>query len=115
MNEQYKARTLPKKTKIIFIILIILAIFTYFMQLNSKKIEAKRILVALGYNNIVNLNVYNKTKVEDKITKIQGYKYFVKFKDIDKNNYCKGYILKDFKKAVFQDIDCKKGQDGFKK
>jgi hypothetical protein len=105
--DKIKVRKLPKKTKIIFFILIIISILVYFSQKNGKEIKAFKILNKIGYSNIVNLKVYSKTQVEDKITRIQGYKYFVIFKNQDNNKTCRGFIYRNFKNKTAQDLSCK--------
>jgi len=101
-----ETRPIPLKSYIIMGILVILGIAVYFITQNGKLIKATRILKTLGYNNISNVKVYGKAKVEDKITRIQGFKYFVTFTD-NKNRECRGFILKTFNNKTAQDIDCK--------
>ena len=108
MSEQYEVRKLPIKTKIIFIILSIIAIVMYFMQENTKVIKANKILQTLGYTNISNLKVYSKNQVEDKITKVQGNKYFIKFVNNNTKEECRGFILKNFKRETAQDLTCER-------
>jgi hypothetical protein len=110
MSETYEVRKLPSKTKIIFIILSIFAITVYVLQENTKEYEAQNILYSMGYNNISSLEVYGKKKVEDKLTKIQGTKYFVKFHNINTKQDCKGFILLDYKQKFAQDLSCEKGK-----
>jgi len=110
MNNNYEVRKLPKQTKIIFAVLSILALGIYFLVENTKSRDAKIILLNLGYHNISNFKVYSKTKVEDKVTKVQGDKYFVTFTNNITKQDCRGFILKDYKKNIDQDISCKKAK-----
>jgi len=105
MSESIATRKLPTKTKIIFVLLGIAAVIIFFLIENSNSMKANAILKNLNYNNITNLKVYSKTQVEDKDTRIQGFKYFVKYTN-EKNQHCKGFILKDFKRITKQDIIC---------
>ncbi len=106
MQNNVQTRKLPFKSKLIMIILLVIAILVYFLVQSNKVLKANDILNKLGYENISNLKIYSKTKVENKDTKIQGYKYFVKFNN-KQNKACKGFIFKDFKKEVKQDITCR--------
>ena len=106
MDEAIQVRQLPKNTKIIFVVLLVFSIGIYFLIKNTLKQDTKVILYNLGYKNISNLEVFSKNKVEDKETRIQGFKYFVKFNDLQNNKKCSGFILKDFKRKLAQDISC---------
>lgn len=106
MDEAIQVRQLPKNTKIIFIALFVISIGIYFLVQNTLKQDTEAILYKLGYKNISNLEVFSKNKVEDKETRIQGFKYFVKFNDLQNNKKCTGFILKDFKRKLAKDIDC---------
>ena len=105
MSQHLQTRKLPVKTKVILMSLGIIAIIIIFLIENSKSMNANAILKTLGYKNISNLKVYSKTQVEDKDTKIQGFKYFVKFIN-DENHQCRGFIVKDFKRITKKDIIC---------
>ena len=108
MNNNYEVRKLPKQTKIVFFVLSILALGFYLLAENSKSRDAQIILLNLGYHSISNCKVYRKTKVEDKVSKIQGDKYFVTFTNDETKEDCRGFILKDYKRNLDQDISCKK-------
>ena len=107
MDEAIQVRQLPKNTKLIFVVLFVFSIGIYFLVQNTLKQDTEAILYKLGYKNISKLEVFSKNKVEDKETRIQGFKYFVKFNDLQNNKKCAGFILKDFKRKLAQDIDCK--------
>jgi len=106
MDEAIQVRQLPKNTKIIFVVLLVFSIGIYFLIQNTLKRDTTDILYNLGYKNISKLEVFSKNKVEDKETRIQGFKYFVKFNDLQNNKKCSGFILKDFKRKLAQDISC---------
>jgi len=108
MSEQYEVRKLPTKTKVIFIILSIIALMIYLLQENTKVLQANSILHTIGYTNISNLKVYSKKQVEDKISKLQGNEYFIKFINNDTKEACKGFIFKNFKRETSQNISCEK-------
>jgi hypothetical protein len=107
MNENYEVRKLPLKTKIILIVLSVLAILVYLLQENTKELTAKSILYNLGYKDISQLEVYSKTEVEDTTTRVQGFKYFITFTNTNTQQKCRGFILKNFKRELSQDISCK--------
>ena len=100
-------RKIPKKTIFYIIILVVLGIATYFMTEYGKSQKVTKILNDLAYKNINNVKVYGITKVEDKVTRIQGFKYFVKFNDNSTHKQCKGFVYKDFKRKLNKDIICK--------
>lgn len=107
MDKHYEVRKLPLKTKIIFVFISILALAFFLIQENTKKNKAHKILINLGYHNISNLKVFKKTEVEDTISKIKGNKYFITFTNNQTKQECRGFILKDFKHNIDQDISCK--------
>ena len=100
-------RQIPKKTILYIVILVILGIAIYFMTQYGKSQKVSKILNDLDYKNISDVKVYGVTKVEDKVTRIQGFKYFVKFTDNTNNKLCKGFVYKDFKRKINKDITCK--------
>ena len=109
MSEQLEVRKIPKKTIIIFGVLFTLGAIVFAISENTRVNKANSILNAQGYKNISNLKVYTKQKVENMDTKIGGFKYFVKFKNNDTNENCRGFILRNFKHEMATDISCKKG------
>jgi hypothetical protein len=107
MENNIETRTIPKKSLIIIAILVLLGIATFYMTQNGKAQKVSKILHTVGYTNISDVKVYGVTKVENKDTKIQGFKYFVIFQDLSNKQECRGFILKDFKRNVIKDISCK--------
>ena len=110
MNENIQVRQIPKKTFIWFGVLTSLAIIVYLLTENTRVNKANAILNNQGYTNISNLKVYSKQKFEDPKTMIQGYQYFVKFKDNKTNQNCKGFALRNFKNIMDSDISCTEGK-----
>lgn len=106
MSEQIAVRKIGLKTYIYMGIIIILGALAFILAEAGKATKAREILDTLGYKSVENVRVYSETKAEDIDTRIQGYKYFVKFKDLSTNKECKGFIFKDFKRNVRQDITC---------
>ena len=106
MDNKIQTRAIPKKSFVIMIILILLGIATYFITQNGKAQKVTKILKEVGYTNVSNVKVYGVTKVENKDTKIQGFKYFVIFNDLETNQQCKGFVLKDFKRKTAKDLIC---------
>ena len=45
-------------------------------------------------------------KFNNEETNIQGYRYTVKYHNIDTNENCRGFMWADFKKNIIHDIDC---------
>ena len=106
MSEQIEVRKIGLKTYIYMGIIVVLGILGFILAEAGKSTKAKEILHNLGYKSVKNVQVYSKHKVEDIDTKIQGYKYFVKFINLDNNKECKGFVYEDFKHNVKQDINC---------
>ena len=107
MDNDIKIRKLPRKTIIILITISILAAFVYYLTQEEKKSKVTAILSQVGYKNVSNVKVYGATKVEDKDTKIQGFRYFVIFNNVETNQECRGFVVKDFKRKYKKDITCK--------
>ena len=107
MENTIQKREIPKKSFIIIVILVLLGVATFFITENGKSQKVAKILHSIGYKNIDDVTVYGVTKVENRDTKIQGFKYFVIFQDLDKNQECRGFVMKDFKRKVKEDISCK--------
>lgn len=108
-ENEIEVRKIGLKTYIYMGIIIVLGIIFYMLAENGKVVKASKILHDLGYTKIENVRVYSEKQVEDTSTKIQGYRYFVKFDDLLTNQQCKGFILKDFKGKIAKDLECTKG------
>jgi hypothetical protein len=106
MEEKVEVRKISTKMIVMMVITVILGIGVFFVVENGKSAKAAKVLNELGYTNIEDVRVYSITDVENMDTKIQGKKYFVKFKDLQTNKECKGFILKDFKHNVAKDLIC---------
>ena len=103
-----EVRKLPKKTIIIMIILGILGLVWFIAVAYGQSVKATKILNKLGYNNVSNVKVYaNHQFVRDDIN-VNGFKYTISFVNLDTNEQCKGFILKDFKQNVDKDLICQK-------
>jgi hypothetical protein len=101
-----KTRKIPLISFVIMGIIAILGVATYYITENGKSAKLERILNETGYNNITSVKVYGITKVENKDTRVQGFRYFVIFKN-HKAQECRGFIMKDFKDHIIKDISCK--------
>lgn len=106
MENNIEVRKIGRKTWIWIGVIILLGLATFIIVENGKASKAEKVLKELGYEQISDVRVYSITQVENIDTKVQGYKYFVKFKDLKENKECKGFILKDFKHNVDKDITC---------
>lgn len=103
-----EVRKLPKKTVIIMIILGILGFVWYFAVAYGQSIKATKILNKLGYNNVSSVTVYANHQFVREDTNVNGFKYSVSFINLDTNENCKGFIIKDFKQNVDKDLLCQK-------
>jgi hypothetical protein len=101
-------RKLPKKTIVYMVIIGILGVVWLFLVSYGQSNKATKILTTLGYKNVSNVKVYAYHEFLREDTNTKGYKYTVSFINKDKNEECKGFVLKDFKRNVDQDLNCKK-------
>ena len=97
---------LPKKTIVIIYIIIVLGILSFFLVLNTKEKEVKKILYTLGYKEVKNILVFNKSESINEDTNNMGYRYSIKFNNLITHKNCRGFIWKDFKKNIKEDIKC---------
>ncbi len=104
--EQEK-RPIPKKTIIMIGVIIIIGIIAYMMNEMGKSAKATSVLYKLGYQNIKNVHVAKIAKFRNEDTNIEGYKYSVKFKNLDNKQECRGFVWADFKNNIIQDLECK--------
>jgi len=101
-------RRLPKKTIFFMFTIIILGVLTYFLVANGQSTKVTEILNTLGYKNVTDVQVYaNHQFIRDDIN-VKGYKYTISFINLDTNEECKGFVLKDFKRNVDKDLLCTK-------
>ena len=106
MQNSLQTRAIPKKSLIIMAILVLAGIATFFLTEKGKSQKVTRILYKVGYTDVKDVKVYGITKVENKDTRVQGFKYFVIFTDNKTNQKCRGFVLQDFKKNTADDITC---------
>ncbi len=102
-----EVRKMPKKTVILLITLVILGILSFFAVVYGKTIKATKILNQLGYKNIKKVHIYSTQEFLNETTNIKGMQYKVSFIDLNKNQECRGFIVKDLKNNVDKDLDCK--------
>lgn len=105
-----EVRKLPQKTKIYIYVLIVLGLISFFLVDFGKASKASKILEQLGYKNISSVQVYGTQEFLREDINVKGLRYTVKFIDKDRNEECKGYILKDLKNNVEKDLLCEKIQ-----
>ncbi len=105
MNQE--TRKIPKKTIAIIATLIVLGIIAYMMNEMGKASKAAFVLHKIGYQNIKNVTVAKIIKFRNEDTNIEGYKYTVRFKNLDTKQECRGFIWADFKDNILQDLECK--------
>ena len=103
----YETRTIPKKTVIIISILIICGIAVYILTEMGKATKVTKALAKVGYKNIENVSVSAVHKFNNSDTNIEGYKYTIKFNDLNTNKSCRGFIWIDFKRNIHNDFECK--------
>ena len=105
-----EVRKLPKKTVIILITLSILGIIWYLLVALGQSNKVTQILHELGYKKVEDVKVYAHHQfIRDDIN-VKGYKYTISFTNLETNETCKGFVLKDFKRNVDKDLLCTKIQ-----
>jgi hypothetical protein len=107
MNKQIEIRKIPKKTFFYIGIVVIVGLVSIFLIKDGKARKATKILTELGYTKVSDVSVFAKTKFLNENTNINGYQYSLKFTDLITNKECRGFIVKDFKGKVAQDLNCK--------
>ena len=98
-------RKLPKYSIFLMILTVISAIGGFYLIQYGKDMKAKRVLEKLGYKNIIYVKTYKRENVEDYKTKTRGFKFAVKFRYDNKE--CRGFLFRDYKWNVKQDVECK--------
>ncbi|HFU76147.1 MAG TPA: hypothetical protein ENK66_07870 [Arcobacter sp.] len=107
-EQQIEVRKIGLKTYIYMGIIVLLGIVFFLLAQNGKAMKAKEILKTLGYTNVQNVQVYSIKDFENVDTKIQGKQYSIRFNNLNTSETCKGFIIKDFKHNVDQDLICTK-------
>ena len=105
-----EVRKLPKKTIVIITILAVLGVVWFILVSFGQATKVTKILYQLGYENVSNVKVYANHQFLREDINIKGYKYTISFTDLNNNEECKGFVLKDFKRNVEKDLICKKIQ-----
>ncbi|AXX93390.1 hypothetical protein CPU12_08525 [Malaciobacter molluscorum LMG 25693] len=103
-------RIIPKKTKILIAVLVILISVIFAILTYLKDLRMEEILNSLGYKNITNIQVINKMSVENKETRKNGTLYKVLFDNKDTKEECIGFVHKDSEGQYYDDFDCKKSE-----
>lgn len=107
-NNNIEVRKISTKTFIYMGIIVILGVIFFIIAQSGKNAKATEVLKQLGYTNVSSVRVFAIHDFENMDTRIQGKKYSLKFKNLDTNELCKGFIIKDFKNNVDKDLLCKK-------
>ena len=103
-----EVRKLPKKTIVFIIILALLGIIWFILVSYGQATKVTKVLDQLGFKHVSNVKVYANHQFVREDINVNGYKYTVSFKNLDTNEQCKGFVLKDFKNNVTKDLICKK-------
>jgi len=62
----------------------------------------------LGYKKVTNVRVYANHQFIREDINVKGFKYTISFTNLETDEKCKGFVLKDFKKNVDKDLICTK-------
>ena len=103
-----EVRKLPKKTIVYMVIIALLGIMWFFLVSYGQVNKVTKILHTLGYEEVTNVKVYANHEFLREDINVKGYKYTISFTDLSKNENCKGFVLKDFKRNVTKDLICEK-------
>ena len=103
-----EVRRLPKRTVIFITILGLLGVLWFFLAAFGQETKVTKILRTLGFNSVSNVKVYANHQFLREDINVKGYKYTISFTNLDTNENCKGFVLKDFKRNVTKDLICKK-------
>ena len=101
-----EVRKLPKKTVIYMVILGVLGILWFILVAYGQASKVTKILATLGYKNVTNVKVYANHQFLREDINVKGFKYTVSFIDNIAHKECKGFVLKDFKRNVTEDLIC---------
>ena len=101
-------RKIPKKTSYFIGLIIVLGIVSFFLASVGKVTKATKILNKLGMQNITDVKVYASQEFLREDINVKGMKYTVSFTNLDTNEECKGFVLRDYKDNVEKDLLCKK-------
>ena len=101
-------RKIPKKTMVIIGSLIALGIISFILASAGKVAKAKKILEQLEYTNISKIRVYRTQEILNEEINIKGMRYSVSFFNNETQQKCKGFIVKDYKNNLFEDLLCEK-------
>ena len=105
MSEVTK-RNIPKKYIFVMFILVILGCFVYYIINVTREAKVTQILYDLGYTSIKNVQVVNRTYVENKDTRRRGVSFKLLFFDNNTQKNCIGFVYKNNSKKYEQNIDC---------
>ena len=101
-------RKLPKKTIFFVFTIIVLGVLSFFLVSNGQSTKVTKILNKLGYKSVTNVKVYANHQFIREDINVKGYKYTISFTNLETNEECKGFVLKDFKRNVDKDLLCTK-------
>ena len=104
---EQEIRRLPKKTVLWIAIMVFLGILTFIAVVYGKTVKATKILNQLGYENISNVHVYATQEFLNEDTNVKGMQYKVSFTNLENNQECRGFVLKDYKRNIDKDLNCK--------
>ena len=103
---QPEVRKLPKKTKIIIVVLTILCIIGYLLITLSRDAKISEVLNTLGYKDTSSVKVYSVSQVEDEKTKKRSKLYKVSFINTKTNQECFG-LINEYNGNFKKEIECK--------
>ena len=108
MSQNVEVRKIPKKSIYIIIGIVLLGGLALLATSLSQQMKMEEILQTLGYDNVTSITIYNKTPVQDDATGQRSELTKLNFKDLNTNQECFGFVLKDKKTRKYtKNIDCK--------
>ncbi len=107
MKEEYP-RQIPQKIFGVLAVIGILVLVAYAITDFAQNIQVKFGLKRLGMPNVDQITVIHKDTLKKEGTRIKGYNYLLKFRNIDTNSICEGGISEDFDKRMTKELVCTK-------
>lgn len=107
-SDNVQVRKLPKKTVYMIVTIVVLGLIAIIATSLSEQLRMKGILKNLGYVNVDNITIYNKTPVQDETTNEDAELTKLRFTDLNSSKECFGFILRIKKTGQYKkDLDCK--------
>jgi hypothetical protein len=106
MLEKDYPKQILQKIIATLIVFVLFGISAWLIMNKASMLQVKHLLKRLNMNNIDNIEIYSKIKMDGSTRKNQGYTYKLKFDNLKDNTTCKGTIIRDLQLQVSQNLTC---------